>query len=165
MNKPKEFPSVEAVYDKALDMLAIREHGGRDMFEKLLLKGATEEQAEQVVALLKQAGLIDELRYGKAVYRGWLDKRCFGKVHLVGTLTKKLVDKSVWQEILVEFTPELEEEHAKEAALLFHTKYHNKHFENKKKLWATAAAFMVNRGFGSGYMDLVLEYFNQNNQD
>lgn len=165
MNKPKEFPSVEAVYDKALDMLAIREHGGRDMFEKLLFKGATEEQAERVVVLLKQAGLIDELRYGKAVYRGWLTKKCFGKVHLVGTLTKKLVDKSVWQEILTEFTPELEEEHAKEAAFLFFTKYHAKHFENKKKLWSTAAAFMVNRGFGPNYMDLVLGYFNQNNQD
>lgn len=153
----REFATVEEVYDKALDLLSLREHGARDMYEKLLLKGATTEQAGEVVERLQQADLINESRYGMAVYRGWLAKKCYGRQHLIGTLTKKLVDRSVWGEILEQFTPELEEEHAKEAADLFHRKYRNKSFSDRRKLWAAAAAFMMNRGFGSGYMELVLD--------
>lgn len=160
-NKRKEFTSVEEVYDKALDLLSLRDHGGEDMYEKLLLKGATSEQAREVVNRLQAADLINELRYGQAVYRGWLNKKCYGKQHLIGTLTKKLVDKSVWNEILEQFIPELEEQHAQEAADLFYLKYRNKKFDNKRKLWATAAGFMVSRGFGSSYMELVLERFDE----
>lgn len=153
----KEFATVEEVYDKALDLLSLRDHGGQDMYEKLLLKGATMEQAREVVERLQRADLINENRYGMAVYRGWLAKKCYGRQHLIGTLTKKLVDKSVWGEILEQFTPELEEEHAREAAELFYRKYRNKEFPDRRKLWSTAAAFMVNRGFGSSYMELVLD--------
>jgi len=159
MNKTKEFTGVEEVYDKALDLLSLRDHGGEDMYEKLLLKGATEEQAREVVERLQRADLINEHRYGLAVYRGWLAKKCYGRQHLIGTLTKKLVAKFVWDEILEQFTPELEEQHARQAADLFYMKYRNKKFDDKRKLWATAAAFMVNRGFGSGYMELVLGRF------
>lgn len=150
---------MEEVYDKALDLLSLRDHGGEDMYEKLLLKGATEEQAREVVIRLQKADLINERRYGLAVYRGWLSKKCYGRQHLIGTLTKKLVDKSVWNEIFEQFTPELEEQHAQEAADLFYVKYRNKKFDDKRKLWSTAAAFMVNRGFGSSYMELVLGRF------
>lgn len=161
----KEFADVDAVYDRALDLLSLREHGGDDMYEKLLLKGATQEQAQEVVVRLKQAGLIDELRYGKAVYRVWLSKKRYGRAHLVGTLTKKLVDKSVWDEILTEFTDEIEEQHAQEAARMFYQKYSRKKFENRRKLWTTAAAYMVNRGFGPNYMELVLSNFTSLSDD
>ncbi len=153
----REFATVEEVYDKALDLLSLRDHGGQDMYEKLLLKGATMEQAEAVVERLRKADLINESRYAMAVYRGWLAKKCYGRQHLIGTLTKKLVDKSVWGEILEQFTPELEEEHARAAADLFHRKYSSRNFSDRRKLWATAAAFMVNRGFGSNYMELALD--------
>ena len=165
MKTKKEFADADEVYDRALDLLSLREHGGDDMYEKLLLKGATQEQAQEVVTRLKQAGLIDELRYGRAVYRVWLSKGCFGRAHLVGTLTKKLVDKSVWDEILTEFTDEIEEQHAQTAAQMFYQKYSRKKFENRRKLWATAAGFMVNRGFGSKYMDLVLSNFTSLSDD
>lgn len=165
MRTKKEFADVDAVYDRALDLLSLREHGGDDMYEKLLLKGATQEQAQEVVVRLKQAGLIDELRYGKAVYRVWLSKKHYGRAHLVGTLTKKLVDKSVWDEILTEFTDEIEEQHAQEAARMFYQKYSRKKFENRRKLWATAAAYMVNRGFGPNYMELVLSNFTSLSND
>ena len=165
MRTKKEFADVDAVYDRALDLLSLREHGGDDMYEKLLLKGATQEQAQEVVVRLKQAGLIDELRYGKAVYRVWLSKKHYGRAHLVGTLTKKLVDKSVWDEILTEFTDEIEEQHAQEAARMFCQKYSRKKFENRRKLWATAAAYMVNRGFGPNYMELVLSNFTSLSND
>lgn len=165
MKNKKEFADADEVYDRALDLLSLREHGGDDMYEKLLLKGATRDQAQEVVVRLKQAGLIDELRYGQAVYRVWLAKECFGKAHLVGTLTKKLVDKSVWDDILSQFTDELEYQHAEVAAQMFHLKYKNKKFENRHKLWATAAAFMVNRGFGPNYMDLILGKFTELSED
>lgn len=165
MRTKKEFADVDAVYDRALDLLSLREHGGDDMYEKLLLKGATQEQAQEVVVRLKQAGLIDELRYGKAVYRVWLSKKHYGRAHLVGTLTKKLVDKSVWDGILTEFTDEIEEQHAQEAARMFYQKYSRKKFENRRKLWATAAAYMVNRGFGPNYMELVLSNFTSLSDD
>ena len=159
MQSKKEFATTQEVYDKALDLLALRDHGEQDMYEKLILKGATTQQAREAVEQLKRAGLINELQYGMAVYRGWLAKASYGRQHLIGTLTKKLVAKSCWSEILENFTSELEEENARRAAEVFHNKYWNKHFENKRKLWATAAAFMVNRGFGADYMDLVLEKF------
>ena len=165
MRTKKEFADVDEVYDRALDLLALREHGGDDMCEKLLLKGASENQAREAVARLKEAGLIDEMRYGQAVYRAWLAKGCFGKAHLVGTLTKKLVDKSVWDEIISQFTDELEAQHAETAAQMFRLKYIKKKFENRRKLWATAAGFMVNRGFGSKYMDLVLSNFTSLSDD
>jgi len=151
------------IYDSALNLLSIREYGSQDMREKLLLKGATEEQVAKTISRLKEAGLIDEHRFARAVYQSWLDKKYYGKAHLIGTLTKKLVDKECWPEILEQFTDELEEQHAREAAELFKKKYAKKQFENRKKLWSTAAAFMVNRGFGSQYMDIVLEGFSIDN--
>lgn len=158
MNK---FADDEAVYDCALRLLAIREHGGADMREKLLLKGANEKQAEAVVARLKKNGLIDEERYAWAVYHAWLSRKHYGRNHLLGTLTKKLVENSCRQKILDDFTDEMEEKHAEAAAEIFYTKYHKKKFEDRRKLWSTAAGFMVNRGFGPKYMELVLGRFKE----
>lgn len=164
MNKQKKFADDEDVYECALRMLALREHGGADMREKLLLKGVTEEQADKIVLRLKAAGLINEKRYALAVYHYWLTKKHYGRNHLLGTLTKKLVDNDCRSMILEEFTDDMEEKHALVAAELFYSKYCKKKFENKRKLWATAAAFMVNRGFGPKYMDLVLTKFTQENE-
>ena len=160
MNK-LDFSDDEAVYDCALRMLALREHGGADMAEKLLLKGATQEQADKTVTRLKAAGLINEQRYAMAVYHSWLGKKHYGRNHLLGTLTKKLVDTDCRAAVLAEFTDEIEAQHAEAAAEIFFEKYRRKKFENKRKLWATAAGFMVNRGFGPKYMDLVLGKFTQ----
>lgn len=165
MRSRRNLTTAEGVYDCALDMLALREHGGQDMFRKLVEKGADPGLAEETVDRLKQAGLIDELRYADAVYRGWLDKRFYGRQHLVMYLVKNGVEQVCQQEILSRFSDELEAQRAGAAAEMFCRKYAYKRFADRRRLWSCAAAFMANRGFGASYADVILGRFTQDFAD
>ena len=156
----KQFSSAQEAYDCALNLLSYRDYSEKKMLERLQQKGADAEQSQQALEKLQHYGLVDDERYAARVYEGWLAKRCYGRQHLKAELTKRGVGAELIAELMERFTPELEAEHAANAAELFVQRNRKKLAGTQaleKKLYAAAGRFMAARGFGSGYMRVLLD--------
>ncbi|MGM9582182.1 MAG: regulatory protein RecX, partial [Phascolarctobacterium sp.] len=156
--KVEGFASAQEAYDCALNLLSYRDFSKQRMQERLQRKGADAAQAEAAVAKLEDYNLINDERYARRVYEGWLNKRCYGRQHLAAELAKRGLGPELSQEILARFTPELEEEHAANAAALFVQRNHERiaeaqspeltpqeRMELQKKLYGAAGRFLASR--------------------
>ena len=158
----KQFSSAQEAYDCALNLLSYRDYSEKKMLERLQQKGADAEQSQQALEKLQHYGLVDDERYAARVYEGWLAKRCYGRQHLKAELTKRGVGAELIAELMERFTPELEAEHAANAAELF-VQRNRKQLALDKKLYAAAGRFMAARGFGSSYMRVLLDRLHREN--
>ena len=113
---------------------------------------------------------MDEERYAQRVYEAWLAKRVYGRQHLVAELQKKGVPSACAQQVLEQFTDAMEAERAELSAQQF-CKLNRKKIaqglvsgdpKEKQKLYAAAGRYLAARGFGGGYMELMLSYMRQN---
>ncbi len=160
-NKAKEkFTSAQQAYDCALNLLSYRDFSKQKMRERLQQKGADAEQADAAIEKLQYYGILDERRYAVRVYEGWLNKRCYGRLHLQAELQKRGIAGELAQEILERFTPELEAQQAENAAELFWQRNKNKLKPGQpldKKIYGAAGRFMASRGFSSRYMMILWE--------
>ena len=166
----EKFTSAQQAYDCALNLLSYRDFSNQKMRERLQQKGADEEQAEEAIQKLQHYGLLDEERYAARVYEGWLHKRCYGRLHLQAELNKRGISTAIAQQVLEQFTPELEEQHAANAAALFAQRNGERIAEAQsseltpqermalqKKLYAAAGRFLASRGFSARYMQILWE--------
>lgn len=163
--KPKPLETASETYDCALNLLNFRDHSQKELSQKLTRRGANKEQVEQSLEKLTAYGIMDEERYAQRVYEAWLNKRVYGRQHLQAELSKRGVPQQYCAPILEQFTDALEAERAELAAEQF-CKLNRKKIalgmassdpKAKQKLYAAAGRFMASRGFGGGYMELVLE--------
>ena len=168
--KVEGFASAQEAYDCALNLLSYRDFSKQRMQERLRRKGADAAQAEEAVAKLEDYNLINDERYASRVYEGWLNKRYYGRQHLAAELAKRGLGPELSQEILARFTPELEEQHAANAAALFAQRNGERIAEARsseltpqermalqKKLYAAAGRFLASRGFSARYMQILWE--------
>lgn len=160
MKSKEKLTSAQQAYNCALDLLSYKDYSEQKLRERLQQKGADEEQVDAAVAKLRYYGLLDERRYAERVYEAWLNKRCYGRLHLQAELQKRGVGQELVSEILRRFTPEQETELAENAAELFLQRNRRKLAEARqydKKIYAAAGRFMAARGFSSRYMTILLE--------
>lgn len=156
----KKFTSAQQAYECALDLLSYRDYSEQKLRERLQQKGADEEQAGEAVARLRSCGIVNERRYAENIYEAWLGKRCYGRLHLQAELQKRGVRQELIDELLQNFTPELEALQAENAAALFMQRNRQKLAAAQrydKKIYAAAGRFMAARGFSSRYMTILLE--------
>ena len=166
----EKFTSAQQAYDCALDLLSYRDFSKQKMQERLQQKGADEEQAQQALTKLQEYGLINDERYAQRVYEGWLNKRCYGRQHLAAELSKRGIGPELSQQVLAQFTPELEEQQAANAAELFLQRHKAKlalledesldskaRLAVRNKIYAAAGRFMAARGFSSRYTQILWE--------
>ena len=153
----------EQVYGYAMNLLNYRDYSSKDMFLKLTGKGAAPEDAQKAIAKLISNGFINEMHYAKQVYRAWLSKKVYGKLHLAMELRRKNVSEECIPVIMEEFTSELEMEHALQAARQYIQRNKKKIKSNDENLTASVARFMGNRGFGGRYIQVVLEEIRSEN--
>ena len=166
----EKFASAQEAYNCALNLLSYRDFSDKKMKERLQLKGADEEQAEQAIAKLQHYGLLDEQRYAARVFEGWLNKRSYGRQHLRAELVKRGIRPELVQEMLERFTPELEAQQADNAAALFVQRHRAKlalledesldfkaRLAVRNKIYAAAGRFMAARGFSAEYMQVFWE--------
>lgn len=156
----KKFFGVQQVFDCALNFLASRDYSSAEIEEKLLSKGATEEQAREVSAKLRASGLINDLRYAGRVYECWLAKGNYGRLYLKAELQKRKLAPDVREEVLKGVSDQQEELHAEKAAEIFIRRNRKKIIcgsADKRKLSGAAARFLAVRGFPSGYMELLMD--------
>ena len=166
----EKFTSAQEAYDCALNLLSYRDFSDKKMKERLQLKGADEEQAEEAIAKLQHYGLLDEQRYAARVFEGWLNKRCYGRQHLRAELVKRGIRAELVQEVLERLTPALEAQQAANAAELFVQRHRAKlalledesldfkaRLALRNKIYAAAGRFMAARGFSSRYTQILWE--------
>ena len=155
--------TLEQVYGYAMNLLNYRDYSSKDMFLKLINKGANPDDAKKAIAKLISNGFINELHYAKQVYRAWLSKKTYGRLHLLMELRRKNVSEEQVPVIMEEFTDELELENALYAAKHFIQRNEKKIKGNDEKLFAAAARYMGNRGFTSRYIQVLLEQIRTEN--
>lgn len=159
-NFNKNFTSAQQVYDCALNLLSYHDYSEKNLLERLLNKGADRQTAEEVLKKLKDYGVIDEHRYAFRVYENWLAKKCYGRAHLKAELNKRSVKAIYITEVLEEFSSEIEECQANNAADLFIKRNSKKIAANSSfdpKIYGAAVRFMAGRGFSSRYINILLK--------
>ena len=172
----EKFTSAQEAYDCALNLLSYRDFSDKKMKERLQLKGADEEQAEEAIAKLQHYGLLDEQRYAARVFEGWLNKRCYDRQHLRAELVKRGIRAELVQEVLDRLTPALEAQQAANAAELFVQRHREKIAQAqaqdldrktkqqlKNKIYAAGGRFMASHGFSTEYMQILWEKMQVNN--
>lgn len=79
----------QSAYDKAVSLLAIREHTKKELKEKLVSKGYGEEDVSPAISRLEKEGYISEERFAEVFIRSRLRKNPEGKSLLSYRLTEK----------------------------------------------------------------------------
>ncbi len=87
--------------EKTISLLTARMLSGGQLAEKLMGKGATPEQAAELVAWAERVGLIHELEYAKSVVRHG-KSRGYGSYRIQNDLYRRKVPRCHWEEALAE---------------------------------------------------------------
>ena len=61
-------------YDKALSLLAVREHTAKEIREKLLKRGYGDDEVDEAISHLLEEGAIDDARYVESYVRSRIRK-------------------------------------------------------------------------------------------
>lgn len=86
-------------FSQALRLLSRREHGARELTEKLIQKGYTQDEAEQALVTCQQQGLQSERRFIEALVRSRM-RQGYGPQRIKQELQAKQVDTDLLDEIL-----------------------------------------------------------------
>ncbi len=107
-------------YDKALSLLALREHTVKNMKEKLLKKGYSPEEADEALSSLTAENSISDTRFAHSFVSSTLKRKAWGKYILVQRLIEKGVDKETAETAVNEawesedYIPVLKKEYARQ---------------------------------------------------
>ncbi len=82
-------------YDKAISILALREHSSKELKGKLLAKGYKEEEIDSAIKTLKEEGYLSDERYAECFVRSSLRKRAEGKSFVMMRLQEKGIAKTL----------------------------------------------------------------------
>lgn len=129
----------EQTLNLAAALLEYQSRSCQALYDRLLEKGAREEDAAYAVARLRELGYLDDARYGATILRD-LTARGYGKGRVRQKLREKKVEASVIETMLTEYTPDKEKLAALVAARL------RGRPADRKELKRTADA-MFRRGF------------------
>ena len=79
----------QSAYDKAVSLLAVREHTKKELNDKLMNKGYGKEEIEDAILRLEKEGYISEERFAEVFIRSRLKKSPEGKSVLLYRLAEK----------------------------------------------------------------------------
>lgn len=91
--KPDAEPDPSTLRRRALDLLARREHGRRELAQKLQARGFDADQVHLVIGELEAEGLVSEARYAESYVRSRV-ARGIGPVRLRGELAARGVEEA-----------------------------------------------------------------------
>ena len=86
---------------KALELLSRRSYSRKELFDKLLRRGASEQSAEDCVAWLSEHGFLDDGEYAGAVARHYTAKG-YGASRIKSELRRRGVERELADETLAE---------------------------------------------------------------
>ena len=139
------------IMQKALDLLARREHSQKELFHKLKTRYQNRELINTVVDELHQKGIQSEERYAKMFMSTRIAQTEYGPYYLLQEALSKGISKEVAQKWLYEFASEelwLE----KARRVLRRSNHEKKDQKQKQKLWQK----LYRKGFSSELIHVVI---------
>lgn len=85
--------------ERAVNILSLRPHSRGELRKKLLLKGATEEDVEEILSWAENIGLLCDADYAKSIVRTY-SARGYGLYKIRDELYRRDVPKFLWEEAL-----------------------------------------------------------------
>ena len=147
-NASRSLKTSEEVYEYALTLLDRREHGEKELVQKLKRRCTSASLIREAIEKLKQYDLINEKRYAVRVFEAWRGKKVYGRLHLQAELLKKQVDEQFIPEILDSLSEE-EEGRRLEAAYQQIARRRDKKYDvSTEKGVAALARYFSAKGFG-----------------
>ncbi len=143
--------SRETVLNQAAALLEYQNRSCQALFERLLEKGADEQDAAYAVARLRELGYLDDARYGAVILRE-LTARGYGKARVRQKLREKKIEASVIETLLETYEPDREK-----LAALAASRLRGKQMD-RRELKRTADA-LFRRGFSWSEIQDVLREF------
>ena len=143
--------SQEKVLNQAATLLEYQNRSCQALFERLLEKGADEQDAAYAVARLRELGYLDDTRYGALILRE-LTARGYGKARVRQKLREKKIEASVIETLLETYEPDREK-----LAALAASRLRGKQVD-RRELKRTADA-LFRRGFSWSEIQDVLREF------
>ena len=86
--------------DTANRMLTLRSHSIGELKAKLARKGFPEEVIAKVITKYRELGFLDDLEYARERVEAMLRKNPAGRSHLIGHLRKKMVSRSIAEQVV-----------------------------------------------------------------
>lgn len=143
--------SKEKVLNQAAALLEYQNRSCQALFDRLLEKGADEQDAAYAVAKLQELGYLDDAKYGAMILRDQQAKG-YGKGRVRQKLREKKVDQQVVQALLDTYETDREK-----LAAMAASKLRGKTLD-RRELKRTADA-LFRRGFSWGEIqDVLREY-------
>lgn len=139
--------------NRAIRLLARREHSRAEMFSKLAAVGEAEEVAS-VVQDLEATGLLSDARFAESYLRTYGER--FGAAKLRQNLRSKGLDKELVDNHLAE--AELADE-AERAKALWERKFGSAPADSRE--WGKQARFLQSRGFSSSIISRLLKHLDE----
>lgn len=85
--------------ERAINILSLRPHSRGELRKKLLFKGATEEEAEDILSWAEGIGLLCDADFAKSIVRTYA-ARGYGLYKIRDELYRRDIPKSLWEEAL-----------------------------------------------------------------
>ncbi len=147
-NASKSLTTSNEVYEYALNLLDRREHGEKELVQKLRRRCSSSELIRETVAKLKDYGLLNEERYARHVFESWRSRKVYGKLHLQAELLKKQVGEAYIPVILAMLSEEEEMQRVRAAYRQVAVRRDKKYDVTTEKGMAALARYFSVRGFG-----------------
>ena len=155
-NASKPLTTSNEVYEYALSLLDRREHGEKELVQKLRRRCPDAGLIRETVAKLKEYDLLNEERYARRVFESWRARKVYGRQHLQAELIKKQVDEA-YIPVVLSMLSEEEEASRVQAAYRQIAVRHDKKFDcTTEKGVAALARYFSARGFGPAMIRMGL---------
>ena len=157
-NASKPLTTSNEVYEYALSLLDRREHGEKELVQKLRRRCPSNGMIREAVAKLKEYDLLNEERYAKRVFESWRARKVYGRLHLQAELLKKQVGESYIPVILSMLSEEEEAQRVKAAYRQIAGRHNKKYDCTTEKGVAALARYFSARGFGPSMIRIGLAF-------
>lgn len=142
----------QSCYNRALDLLARREHSASELSTKLISKGFAEADVDKSLVLLQDNNLQSDQRFAESYVRSRVS-RGFGVVKITSELYQRDVNDSL-------VAAALDPYQGKWIAIGMETyqkKYRNGAVNNYNE-WSKRARFLQSRGFTSNQIRKIIDF-------
>lgn len=143
----EEFAELESsilrrrAFNKAVDLLATREHSKKEIVTKLIQRGYDKEIAEETIEKLTYYGYIDDERFARLFAKELKERKKYG----LGRIKQELFRKGIEREIIENVLCEFEEDPIEEIKELLLKKY--PHFSQDEKSKNRAVNGLLRYGY------------------
>ena len=151
-----ETVSVRRAYNYAVSLLARRDHGEKELKDKLILKGYGK-GAEAAIGKLKDAGYVDDERFARLYAAELRNLKKYGKKRIEQELYRKGVDRDIIRDVLEE--TQFDES---ELVSLIERKF-GRYLSDEKGIHKTVNA-LLRMGYSYGEIRDALRKFNENTE-